>query len=569
MKHPQPSELLHPTDTFIRRHIGPRDGEIAAMLKTLGVASLEALVDETLPAGIRLKGALTLPGLPADRPLGEEELLSRLRGMAKRNEVLKSYLGMGYHDCIVPGVILRNVLENPGWYTQYTPYQAEIAQGRLEALLNFQTLVADLTGLPMANASLLDEGTAAAEAMAMCRALDKRGRKTFFVARDCHPQTLAVVQTRAGALGWNVVSGDASAIDWSDVFGVLVQYPATDGAVVDYAPLTKTAHEHGALVVVAADLLALTLLRAPGEFGADIAVGTAQRFGVPLGFGGPHAAYLATSDQYKRQLPGRVIGVSKDARGKHAYRMAMQTREQHIRREKATSNICTAQALLAIMASMYAVYHGPEGLTRIASRVRLLTLALARGLRAAGLKIPDAPVFDTLRVELGSQASAVVVAAARAKKMNLRELGSHAVGISLDETTTLEDVDALLGVLGAMGASAAALCEGLDLTYPAPHARTSAFLTHPVFNSYHSEHEMLRYINRLRARDLSLTHSMIALGSCTMKLNATSEMKPVTWAEFGSLHPFAPAEQTRGYQELFSTLQAWLAEITGFSAVSL
>lgn len=567
------THVLHPQDTFVHRHIGPTNADITAMLRVLQVASLDALVDETIPQGIRLDRALVLDSIPSDRELGEHELVARLHGIADKNKVFRSYIGMGYYDCITPAVILRNILENPGWYTQYTPYQAEIAQGRLEALLNFQTMVADLTGLPMANASLLDESTAAAEAMGMCHALDQKGRRVFYVADDCHPQTIAVVQTRAEALGLEVNVGPVAPLPWNDtIFGVLVQYPATDGRVVDYSALCKEAHGREARVVVATDLLALTLLRSPGEFGADIAVGSAQRFGVPMGYGGPHAGFLATSDAYKRQLPGRVIGVSKDARGKKAYRMAMQTREQHIRREKATSNICTAQALFAIMAGMYAVYHGPEGVRRIGERVHLLTKVLAAGLTKLGFDCGKHAVFDTLRIACGKRGSADVINAAQGSGINLRPLDAQTVTISLDETTCLQDLEALWTVFdpvkGAqlLGTEVAAT---VTATIPEPHRRTSTYLTHAVFNSYHCEHEMLRYINRLRQRDLSLTHSMIALGSCTMKLNATSEMIPVTWPTFGRLHPFAPVEQAGGYQELFSTLSHWLAEITGFAAVSL
>jgi glycine dehydrogenase len=476
----------------------------------------------------------------------------------------------------VPGVIQRNILENPGWYTQYTPYQSEISQGRLEALLNFQTMVADLTGLPIANASLLDEGTAAAEAMHLCYAISDGKRNTFFVAEDCHPQTIAVVQTRAEAIGVEVRVGDPAAADFGDAFGILLQYPATDGRVVDYAPIAERAHTAGALVVVAADLLALTLLRPPGEFGADVVVGSAQRFGVPMGYGGPHAAFLATRDEYKRQIPGRIIGVSRDRRGKAAYRMAMQTREQHIRREKATSNICTAQVLLSIMASMYAVYHGPEGLKAIARRVHALAAALAAGLAHLGYAVGRDPFFDTVRVGTGERSADDLLAAAEARGINLRKLGERSVGIALDESTTAADVEDLLAVFAsqsggdkASGLSAERLAEGAALGLPAPHARQSAYLTHPVFNSFHTEHEMLRYIKRLEARDLSLATSMIPLGSCTMKLNATSEMVPVTWPEFGGIHPFAPVSQTEGYQELFRTLSTWLEEITGFAACSL
>ncbi len=566
--------VLNPTDTFVRRHLGSNEDEVRQMLTAVGAGSLEELVRETVPASIFRDAPLALAGLPADRELGEQELLAELRGIVGRNRVCRSFLGMGYHGCLTPGVIQRNVLENPGWYTQYTPYQSEISQGRLEALLNFQTMVADLTALPVANASLLDEGTAAAEAMHLCYALASGKKSVFFVAEDCHPQTIAVVQTRAEAIGVEVRVGDPAAVDFAagDLCGVLIQYPATDGRVVDHAPLAERAHAAGALVVAAVDLLALTLLRPPGEFGADIAVGSAQRFGVPMGFGGPHAAFLATRDEYKRQLPGRIIGVSRDRRGKTALRMAMQTREQHIRREKATSNICTAQVLLAIMASLYAVYHGPEGLKAIARRVHALAAALGAGLRHLGYAVGREPFFDTLRVGTGERTADDLVAAAEARGINLRRLGERAVGIALDEATTAADVDELLEIFGgekASGLSAGTLAAGADLGFAAPHARQSAFLTHPVFNAFHTEHEMLRYIKRLEARDLSLATSMIPLGSCTMKLNATSEMVPVTWPEVGGLHLFAPASQTVGYQELFKSLESWLNEITGFAACSL
>ena len=558
---------LAPADRFAPRHIGPDEAEIAEMLARLGVPSLDALMEETVPAGIRLRRGLDLP--PAR---GEHELLEDLRAIAAQNEVFRSFIGMGYHDCVVPAVIQRNVLENPGWYTAYTPYQAEIAQGRLEALLNFQTMVADLTGLPLAGASLLDEATAAAEAMHMCHAIAGGGRHAFFAAEECHPQTLAVVRTRARSLGIEVRVGPAAEADLSrgDVFGVLLQYPTTDGRVVDYSALAARAHEAGALVAVATDLLALTLLRPPGEFGADIALGSSQRFGVPMGYGGPHAAFLSTKDEYKRQMPGRLIGVSKDAEGRVAYRMALQTREQHIRREKATSNICTAQVLLAVMASMYAVYHGPEGLKRIGRRVHALAGALAEGLRRLGLDVGREAFFDTLRVRLDHAAGEKVLTAARQRRMNLRAYGDGSVGIALDEAATVEDVGGLLEAFAA-GRRLPAVEElaGAAPEVAAPFARTSPYLTHPVFNTHHSEHEMLRYMRMLEARDLSLTTSMIPLGSCTMKLNGTTEMLPVTWPEFSRLHPFAPADQARGYQVLFQQLEAWLAEITGFAGVSL
>jgi len=562
-------EALSPTDTFPRRHIGPDEAEVKEMLRVLGYSSLEDLIAATVPDGIRLRRDLRLP-----EPRGEHELIDDLHEIAARNEVFRSFIGMGYHDCITPPVILRNVLENPGWYTQYTPYQAEIAQGRLEALLNFQTMVADLTGLPLANASLLDEATAAAEAMGMCHNLAKdHARRGFFVAEDCHPQTIAVVKTRAQPLGIEVHVGPADSVDVQaqDLFGVLVQYPTTDGRIEDYAGLAQRAHDGGALFVVAADLLALTLLRPPGEFGADICVGSSQRFGVPLGFGGPHAAFLSTRDEHKRQIPGRLVGVSKDRHGHPALRLALQTREQHIRRDKATSNICTAQVLLAVMASMYAVYHGPEGLHAIARRVHRLTALLAAGLRRLGLDPGSAPFFDTLRVRAGARA-ADILREARVRRINLRDYGDGSVGVSLDETTLEKDLWGLWDAFAlgrAVDFTVEDLGEGVEAAYPAPLARTSPYLRHEVFNRHHSEHEMLRYIHRLQARDLSLTTSMIPLGSCTMKLNATSEMLPVTWGEFAELHPFAPPDQAKGYSELFTQLGAWLAEITGFAAMSL
>jgi glycine dehydrogenase len=560
--------LLAATDTFARRHIGPSDADVVAMLATLGLASLEDLVRETVPPAIRLGAPLSLPAAR-----GEREALVDLRAKAAKNQVFRSFLGMGYHGCVTPGVILRNIFENPGWYTAYTPYQAEIAQGRLEALLNFQTMVADLTGLPMANASLLDEATAAAEAMHMAHAVARGSSKVFYVAEDCHPQTLAVVQTRARPLGIDVRVGPASAVDLEagGLFGVLVQYPTTDGRVLDYADLAARTHAAGATLVVAADLLALTLLRAPGEFGADVCVGSAQRFGVPMGFGGPHAAFLSTREELKRVLPGRLIGVSHDASGKTAYRMALQTREQHIRRDKATSNICTAQVLLAVMASMYAVYHGPQGLRAIASRVHALTVALAQGLRRLGLDVGQDAFFDTLRVRLAAGDADQVLARARDRRINLRAYGDGSLGVALDETVTAAEVAMLLEVFAGRRPEFETF-EYLDakaLELPALHSRESHFLTHPVFHQYHSEHEMLRYLHRLEARDLSLNASMIPLGSCTMKLNATAEMVPVTWPEFGDLHPFAPAVQAEGYAELFADLEAWLAEITGFAGVSL
>ena len=563
--------LLGPSDTFVRRHVGPSDADVAEMLRTLGMSSLDELVDKTVPAGIRLKRPLAL-----GEPRGEFELLEELKGIAGQNRVCKSYIGQGYYDTITPPVIQRNILENPGWYTQYTPYQAEIAQGRLEALLNFQTMVADLTGLPLANASLLDEATAAAEAMAMCRAIAGGGEEekaAFFVSSNCHPQTIAVVRTRGKSMGIEVEVGDEFAADFAGrkLCGLLVQYPGTDGRIVDYTSLIEKAHAAGAAAVVATDLLALTLIKPPGEMGADIAVGSAQRFGVPMGFGGPHAGFMATKTEHARKMPGRIVGVSKDAQGSVAYRLAIQTREQHIRREKATSNICTAQVLLAVMAGMYAVYHGSEGLKRIARRVHDLTWLLAEALTHEGYEYePETGghFFDTLRVRGNRKSVPELMADAGKHGVNLRNYGDGTVGISLDETTSLADFDVLLEIFGAEPISPENDIRFADTSFGALE-RKSQFLTHPVFNRYHSETEMLRYIRRLESRDLSLTHSMIPLGSCTMKLNATSEMLPVTWENFARVHPFAPAEQTKGYQRLFADLEAWLAEITGFAAVSL
>jgi glycine dehydrogenase len=557
------SELLQPTTPFVHRHIGPSPGDIQAMLAAIGYNSLEGLAAATVPGGIRLGRELESgPGM------SEEALLGEMRKLANQNTVRRSLIGMGYSDTLTPTVILRNIMESPGWYTQYTPYQAEIAQGRLEALINYQTLVADLTGLPLSNASLLDEGTAAAEAMTMCWSQAKRAKSTFFVARDCHPQTIAVVQTRAEPLGIQVLVGDVAELDpvGQGVFAALVQYPATDGSVCDHAGVAQKLHAAGGFLIVAADLLALTLLTPPGEFGADVCVGNSQRFGVPMGYGGPHAAFMSTHESFARQLPGRLIGLSRDAQGNPAYRLTLQTREQHIRRDKATSNICTAQVLLAIMASMYAVYHGPEGLKAIAGRVHALTSVLAAGLSASGLKLASASFFDTLRVS-GADA-AQVMARASSAGFNLRAYSDGSVGIALDERSSLEEVQQVLGFFG-VSADVNALAAGVQMAIPAGLQRKSAFLTHPTFSLYHAEHEMLRYINRLQAKDLSLTTSMIPLGSCTMKLNATTEMIPVTWPEFGALHPFAPVEQAAGYMKMFAQLEAWLADATGFAAVSL
>ena len=562
------SALVGPTDTFIHRHLGPSDEDIAAMLEVVGTETLESLMDETVPEAIRTHRPLAIGSAR-----GEHELLESLRRMAGRNQVARSMIGMGYSDCLTPGVILRNILENPGWYTQYTPYQPEIAQGRMEALVNFQTMVADLTGLPLANASLLDEGTAAAEAMSMCAGVTRNKKAGFFVERRCHPQTIEVLRTRAEPIGVVLHVGDLDDVDpeGQELFGVLVQYPNTEGALVDYRPLAARIHDAGGLLVCATDLLALSLLRPPGEFGADIAIGSSQRFGVPLGAGGPHAAFLSTKDEYKRHIPGRIIGVSKDKNGAPAYRLALQTREQHIRRDKATSNICTAQVLLAVMASMYGVYHGPEGLKRIARRVHALTLVLSEGLSRLGHGVGNAPVFDTLRVAPKDRAGTSVIARAETAGYNLRQYENGDVGVSLDETTTIEDVQVVLDAFsdraGQIDASVVA-CE-TDAKVPEDFLRTSDFLTHPTFQRFHAEHDMLRYIRRLEARDLSLTTSMIPLGSCTMKLNGTTEMLPVSWPEFARIHPFAPKTQQEGYAELYDSLESQLSDITGFSAISL
>ena len=542
---------------FASRHIGSSGTEIDAMLSVVGAASLDALIAETVPAGIRLGRELTLPAARS-----EEETLSDLRALMDRNVVAQTHIGAGYHGTYTPAVIRRNILENPGWYTAYTPYQAEIAQGRLEALLNFQTMVCDLTGMEISNASLLDESTAAAEAMALCH--DIKGGDAFFVADHCHPQTIAILHTRAEPLGIRILSGPAESGPEEPVFGALFQYPATDGMIDDLGSLISRTHESGALAVVAADLLALTIITPPGELGADIVVGSAQRFGVPMGFGGPHAAFLATRDEHKRRMPGRLVGVSKDAAGNPALRLTLQTREQHIRREKATSNICTAQVLLAVMASMYAVYHGPEGLRAIAERVHRVALRLAGSLGHLGYAVHPGPFFDTVRVWLGSRHADEVLLRAAARGINLRKLDEHAVAIALDETTG--DLRPLLEVFGGTPGD---IFEDLPEVIGPALRRKSAFLTHPVFHSHHTETGMLRYIRRLEAKDLSLTTSMIPLGSCTMKLNATSEMLPLTWDTVGALHPLVPQDQAAGYFEMAAELETWLAEITGFAAVSL
>ena len=551
-------------NSFARRHIGPNEAEVAQMLHDVGFENLDWLIEAAIPKNIRLNRQLNLP-----EARSESEALAELRAISKKNKVPRSFIGAGYSDCITPPVIQRNILENPGWYTAYTPYQAELAQGRLEALLNFQTMIIDLTKLDVANASLLDEATAAAEAMALCHAVVSN-RETFFVADNCHPQTIEVIRTRAKPLGIEVRIDNFSQFKFdSTVFGALVQYPATDGAIYDYSQFVGQAHAAGALVVVAADILALTLLKPPGEVGADVAVGNTQRFGVPLGYGGPHAAYFATRNEYKRHMPGRLVGVSHDAEGQPAYRLALQTREQHIRRDKATSNICTAQVLLAVIASMYAVYHGPRGLRAIAERVHRLTSQLAQDLRALGLTVVHENFFDTIRVEVES--SSTIVEHAEKAGCNLRAFGPHAVGISFDETTTSHDIELLMSIFPGTHVRDFADDDPGEPPIRIPHSaiRNSDFLTHPIFNTHDTETEMLRYLKKLESRDLSLTTSMIPLGSCTMKLNATAEMFPISWPEISKLHPFAPSDQTTGYTEICEQLEEWLAEISGFAAVSL
>ncbi len=568
-----PGSLEHP-DVFVKRHIGPNDEDVEAMLREVGARSLEELIDQTIPTAIRLGKPLDLPAAKS-----EHALLEQLHAIAAKNEIWRSYLGMGYADCVTPPVIQRNILENPGWYTQYTPYQAEIAQGRLEALLNFQTMVCDLTALEVANASLLDEASAAAEAMHMMESLvpesDAQARRAIVVSDGCHPQTVEVLRTRAAAHHIEVIVGDALAYDFdrpgARAFGVIVQYPTSDGAAEDWRALIARAHAAGARVAMACDLLSLTLLTAPGEMGADIAFGSAQRFGVPLGYGGPHAAFFACKADLVRKLPGRIIGVSIDVHGKRALRMALQTREQHIRRERATSNVCTAQALLAVVASMYAVYHGPHGLRAIAERVHKLAATLALGIRKMGFRVAHSRFFDTVRIDAEAGDVTRWLAAARDRKINLRRLSERSITVALDEATSAADVDALFAVLAPKGQTPPS-CEALAReAQPAlgELERKSRYLTHPVFNTHHSETEMLRYMRMLESRDLSLTHAMIPLGSCTMKLNATVEMMPITWPRFARIHPFAPTEQAQGYQVVIKQLEAMLAEITGFPAISL
>ncbi len=563
--------LQHP-DSFSLRHIGPRPDDIEEMLHTLDLSSLGQLIGRTVPEQIRIRDPLKL-----GFGLSEHDALGELKAISLKNQVFQSFIGMGYSNCITPAVILRNVLESPGWYTQYTPYQAEIAQGRLEALLNFQTMIIDLTGLPVANASMLDEGTAAAEAMGLCFGVKGRdSNQAFFVSDSCHPQTIAVLETRAEPLGIRIILGDHSSFDFNEpIFGALLQYPATDGVIYDYVDFVQKARAKDAMVVVAADLLSLSLLVPPGEWGADVVVGSSQRFGVPLGYGGPHAGYFSTKEEFKRLIPGRIVGVSKDVHGKPAIRLALQTREQHIRRDKATSNICTAQVLLAVISSMYAVYHGPQGIRKIAEKIYWMTSLLKNGLERMGLEIKGTAYFDTLSIFVDSDSMAPIVEAAKNQRMNLRVLHSRNLTIALDETTSEKDVHSLLrvfaeGLKQRLNFSVADLIQSFDLpVIQSKFRRTTPFLTHPIFNKYHSETEMLRYIYRLQSRDLSLATSMIPLGSCTMKLNATSEMIPVTWPEFGKIHPFVPVEQVEGYQIMLRQLTEMLVEITGFAAVSL
>jgi len=559
-------ESLDSHESFTSRHIGPNDLVIEQMLKVLGFTNLEQMTASAIPASIVLGKPLTLP-----TPESESKALATLKNIAQQNQIFKSLIGCGYHNCYTPPVIQRNILECPGWYTAYTPYQAEIAQGRLEALLNFQTVIIDLTGLEIANASLLDEGTAAAEAMTMSHAVSKSKAQAFFISHQCHPQTIEVVKTRAIPLGIDIIVGDEQKFDFKEpIFGALLQYPTTDGTIYDYSEFIEKAHQAKALVTVAADLLSLTLLKPPGEFGADIAIGNTQRFGVPLGYGGPHAAYFATKDAYKRQIPGRIVGVSKDREGKRALRLALQTREQHIKRDRATSNICTAQVLLAVIASMYAVYHGPEGLKKIAKKIHLLTLLLAEGLKRLNYQIPSELYFDTIAVKVESAEK--IIQAAQAQKINLRYVDNNTVGISLDETVQIEVLETIWQIFAEgtnLPFSIDELLQTVSLEYPATVARQSKYLQEPVFNRYHSETELLRYLHQLESKDLALNTSMIPLGSCTMKLNATAEMIPITWPEFSEIHPLAPLEQTKGYQILFEQLSEYLAEITGFSAISL
>jgi glycine dehydrogenase len=558
--------MIDPTysEKFEARHNAPNEAQIAEMLKVVKASSVDELIDQTVPANIRLKKALNLP--PAQ---SEYAFLNEFKKLVSKNKIYKSYIGTGYYNCITPGVILRNILENPGWYTAYTPYQAEIAQGRMEALINYQTMIIDLTGMEIANASLLDEATAAAEALHLLHASRKAAKKDahqFFVDENTFPQVIDLLRTRSAPIGVELVVGDVSKLDITqpNLFGVYIQNPNNDGEIKDYTAFIESAHEREVFVVVGADLMSLLLVKSPGEMRADVVVGCSQRFGVPMGFGGPHAAFFATKDEFKRQMPGRIIGISQDAQGNPGYRMALQTREQHIRREKATSNICTAQVLLSVMASMYAVYHGPEGLKKIAGRIHGLAKVLDSNLKANGIQQVNENYFDTLKIAVADKKA--IETAATKLELNFRYFSGNFVGISIDETTTLKDIE---NILKAFGVNSLKSEVGSNLSLTASLIRKSNYLTHPVFNTYHSEHEMLRYIKKLESKDLSMVHSMISLGSCTMKLNATTEMIPVTWPEMGHIHPFAPSNQTEGYTEIISNLENWLKEITGFTGVSL
>jgi glycine dehydrogenase len=559
---------LEANDAFIQRHIGPDQSQQQAMLKQLGVNSLDELIETTVPANILRNKPMALPEAQT-----ENNALAALKELASQNKLMQNYIGMGYYATYTPNVILRNVLENPGWYTAYTPYQPEIAQGRLEGLLNYQQMVMDLTGMELANASMLDEGTAAAEAMALLKRVNKKNRSNqFFISNDTHPQTIAVVKTRAATYGFEIIIGEASELAGKDVFGALLQYPGTEGHISDLKSLIEQAHQQQTLTVVAADLMSLVLLTPPGELGADVVVGNSQRFGIPMGFGGPHAAFFATRDAFKRSTPGRIIGVSIDRHGNQALRMAMQTREQHIRREKATSNICTSQALLAIMSGFYAVYHGPQGLTTIANRIHRLSNILANGLAKLGINTLNKSWFDTLTFEVGDKQS-TIIERAEAANINLRIIDDNKVGISLDETTSSDDIETLWAVISGNSIDFSIASIDVEVAnhsaIPEAYRRQSEFLQHPIFNQHHSETEMLRYMKRLESKDIALNHSMIALGSCTMKLNATAEMIPVTWTEFGNMHPFAPQHQAKGYLTLFEQLEKMLIEATGYDAISL
>jgi glycine dehydrogenase len=553
------------SEKFETRHNAPDTAQIAEMLKVVKATSVDELIDQTVPANIRLNKTLQLPTAQS-----EFEFLREFKKLISRNKMYKSYIGTGYYNCITPGVILRNILENPGWYTAYTPYQAEIAQGRMEALINYQTMIIDLTGMEIANASLLDEATAAAEAMHLLyasRKANKKNANTLFVDEHTFPQVIDLLKTRSTPIGVTLEIGEVSKLDITreDIFAIYLQNPDNNGEVKDYTSFIESAHEKEVFVVMGADLMSLLIMKSPGEMGADVVVGNSQRFGVPMGFGGPHAAFFATKEEFKRQIPGRIIGISIDAQGNPAYRMALQTREQHIRREKATSNICTAQVLLSVMASMYAVYHGPEGLKKIAGRIHGLTQLLEKGLSAAGIKQVNKHYFDTVKISIADKKS--IQQKAEAAEINFKYFNDNHIGISLDETTTVADVEKIVSIFS--GNASTLKAEGSEVNWPASLVRSTAFLTHPVFNAHHSEHEMLRYIKKLENKDLSMVHSMISLGSCTMKLNATTEMIPVTWPELGALHPFAPANQTEGYQHMITHLENWLKEITGFTGVSL